>query len=251
MAKSAGEVIAERLRAGRTLSAFAVAQLRSQGQEGALRANAANVVRAMLEGRIISACDLAEAERYHPDKAEEWKAAGGRVAKGRAAPSSASVEVPAVSVPAGAGEPLANARRERFAREVASGKTQADAYRAAYPGSVKWKPATLHARASWLASLPDVSARIEALQRAAADAAVIGAKEFRERLTRQFRAADAAGDLDGVVKVGSLLAKVVPGLSEPERVEVRDGGVTADYAPPPSVARMDDAELRGLLLDEP
>ena len=92
MAKSAGEVIADRLRAGRPLSAFAVSQLRAQGQEGALRANAANVVRVMLEGGVISACDLAEAERYHPDKADAWKAAGGRVAKGRAAPSSASVE---------------------------------------------------------------------------------------------------------------------------------------------------------------
>ena len=248
MAKSAGEVIADRLRAGRPLSAFAVSQLRAQGQEGALRANAANVVRVMLEGGVISACDLAEAERYHPAKADAWKAAGGRVAKGRAAPSSASVEVP---VQVETGRPLANARRERFAQLVASGRTQADAYREAYPSSKKWKLSALHTHSCELAALPEVVARVEALKRAAAEASVLGAKEFRERLTRQFRAADAAGDLDAMVKIGSLLAKVVSGLSEPTKVEVRDGGVTDDYREPPSVSRMGDDELRGMLLDEP
>lgn len=247
MAKSAGEVIADRLRAGKPLSAFAVSQLRAQGQEGALRANAANVVRAMLEGRPISAGDLAEAERYHPDEAAKWRASGGRVARGSAVPASASVEVSVAPAAVETGDPLANARHERFAQAVAAGRTQADAYREAYPASQKWKPAAVHVHASTLAATPSVSARVEALKRAAADAAVIGAREFRERLTRQFRALDEAGEVEAMVKVGGLLAKCVPGLSEPERVEVRDGGVTGDYAPPPAVARMGDAELRALL----
>ena len=87
-------------------------------------------------------------------------------------------------------------------------------------------------------------------ERAAADSAVCTVREIQERLSRQFRALDEAGDVDGLVKVGALLAKVT-GAEGATRVEVRDGGVTADYRPPPAVARLGDEELRGLLLDEP
>ena len=36
-------------------------------------------------------------------------------------------------------------KQEKFAQEVASGKSQADAYREAYPKSKKWKDETLWA----------------------------------------------------------------------------------------------------------
>ena len=80
---------------------------------------------------------------------------------------------------------------------------------------------------------------------AAADAAVCSAREMQERLSRQFRALDEAGEVEAMVKVGALLAKLT-GAEAATRVEVRNGGVTADYAPPPAVARMDDEALLAL-----
>lgn len=243
MAKSAGEVIADRLRAGKPLSAFAVSQLRAQGQEGALRANAANVVRAMLEGRPITRDQLAEAERYFPAKARAWREAGGRVAKGSLTGGGIVVRHEEHEAPAAGGEALANARHERFAQLVVAGRSQADAYREVYPRSAGWKDKTVWEKASRLAG--KVGARVSALQRAAADAAVCSAREMQERLSRQFRALDEAGEVEAMVKVGALLAKLT-GAEAATRLEVRNGGVTADYAPPPAVARMDDEALLAL-----
>lgn len=82
MARSAKDVVADALERGVPLAPFAVAELRAAEQEGALRANAANVVKAMLAGRPITRDQLAEAERYFPAKARAWVEAGGRVARG-------------------------------------------------------------------------------------------------------------------------------------------------------------------------
>lgn len=53
-------------------------------------------------------------------------------------------------------------QHERFAQEVAAGKSQADAYRIAYPRSGKWKPSSVWESASRLTV--KVSARIEELR---------------------------------------------------------------------------------------
>lgn len=58
--------------------------------------------------------------------------------------------------------------QEKFALGVATGKTQADAYREAYPRSKKWKDASLYAQASALMADSKVSTRV---------------KELRERIT--------------------------------------------------------------------
>ena len=60
------------------------------------------------------------------------------------------------------------AQQEKFALGVASGKTQADAYREAYPKSKKWKDASLYAQSSALMADSKVSKRV---------------KELRERIT--------------------------------------------------------------------
>lgn len=144
--------------------------------------------------------------------------------------------------------PLKNVRHEKFAQLVAAGMTQADAYREVYPRSRGWTAKTVREHGSKLAAI--VAERVDELRRIAASEAVCTVREIQERLSRQFRALDEAGDVDGLVKVGALLAKVT-GAESATRVEVRDGGVTADYRPPPAVARLGDEELRGLLLDEP
>ncbi len=55
------------------------------------------------------------------------------------------------------------AKQERFAQEVASGKSQADAYRAAYDAELS-KPETIHSKASVLMADGKVAARVAELR---------------------------------------------------------------------------------------
>ena len=139
-----------------------------------------------------------------------------------------------------AGRALPNARHERFAQLVAEGRSQAEAYREVYPRSLAWQDKTVWEKGSRLA------ARVAELQRAAASAAVCTAREMQERLSRQFRALDEAGEAEAMVKVGSLLAKLI-GAESATRLELRNGGVTEDYREPPAVAKMSDEALLALV----
>lgn len=61
-------------------------------------------------------------------------------------------------------------KREAFATGLAAGMSQAAAYRAAFPASLKWKDTTVWPKASALASDGKVQARVAFLQSAAAAA---------------------------------------------------------------------------------
>jgi len=56
-------------------------------------------------------------------------------------------------------------RIEIFAQAIVSGKTQADAYRAAYPASQKWKDEAVYPKASEMAKNDTVLVRIEQLRK--------------------------------------------------------------------------------------
>ena len=56
-------------------------------------------------------------------------------------------------------------KQERFAQLVASGKSQAEAYRKAYPVSQRWASSAVHTQASILAAHSKVLERIAELQR--------------------------------------------------------------------------------------
>jgi hypothetical protein len=76
-----------------------------------------------------------------------------------------------------ADRPLSD-RQEKFAQLVASGTmSQSEAYRQAYPASLKWKPDVVHVRASEDAASSRIRVRIEELRRAAAAAAKLDATE--------------------------------------------------------------------------
>ena len=64
-------------------------------------------------------------------------------------------------------------RREAFAVAVAQGMTQADALRAAYPKAAGWTSKAVYSRATRLAHLPEVAARIEELRRGEGEAAAV------------------------------------------------------------------------------
>lgn len=54
-------------------------------------------------------------------------------------------------------------QREKFAAELAKGKTQADAYRVAYPRSRAWTEKALWSEASSMAKIPEVVQRVAEL----------------------------------------------------------------------------------------
>lgn len=60
-------------------------------------------------------------------------------------------------------------QQELFARNVASGKSQSESYRIAYPKSKKWKDEAVWAQASQLMAISHVSLRVAELQTKASD----------------------------------------------------------------------------------
>lgn len=99
--------------------------------------------------------------------------------------------------------------RERFAREVAAGKSQADAYREAFPRSRYWKPETLHKRASELAATGEVLGRVAELRREADAAAIMECSELRTILTARVRElAEAHAPTRDLCRASDTLARV-------------------------------------------
>lgn len=68
-------------------------------------------------------------------------------------------------------------QKEKFAVLLASGKNQSDAYREAYPTSIKWKPKSVHEKASALAADVKVQARIRQLKSSIAERAEVKAAD--------------------------------------------------------------------------
>ena len=87
-------------------------------------------------------------------------------------------------------------KRALFARCVASGMTQADAYREAYDPKSSTTNASIHTLASRVAGEVEVRARIEALLAARERALVVSAVTDRQKVTQHLRDALAGGETD-------------------------------------------------------
>lgn len=74
-------------------------------------------------------------------------------------------------------------QQERFAVLVAGGANFSDAYRQAYPRSVKWLAKTVNECASGLMNNPKIHTRVSTLQKAAAEKAGLKAEEVLRQLT--------------------------------------------------------------------
>lgn len=84
-------------------------------------------------------------------------------------------------------------QQERFAQEVARGKSLSDAYRAAYKVD-KMKPEVIHVKASELAAIGTISVRCRQLQAEAADDAKLDAIEIAREIRRI-----ALSDIKGIM----------------------------------------------------
>lgn len=107
-------------------------------------------------------------------------------------------------------------QQEAFARGVAEGKSQAEAYRAAYPKSRGWKAKTVWKRASEMMARGEVSGRVDAIRAELAERSLWSREESVEALKGVIAHPDKGSDV--VAAVRELNA--MHGFNAPEQVEV-------------------------------
>lgn len=100
-------------------------------------------------------------------------------------------------------EALRNERHETFAQALAQGKTQAEAFRLAYPRSKNWKPDAVWSKASTLAKRPEVQARAEYLRERAKERAAKVRAETEERVVESvlYTLADAMREAEEALRI--------------------------------------------------
>lgn len=92
------------------------------------------------------------------------------------------------------------AKQEAFAAALATGVSQAEAYRTAFPSSVKWADKVVWNKASILAAHGGVRVRLAELQAEAAAKAVYTLADHLKRLDDLSRAAEKAAEFTAAVK---------------------------------------------------
>jgi len=103
---------------------------------------------------------------------------------------------------------LLTPKQGHFARCVASGMTQADAYREAYDPRDSTTAASIHTLASRVAGRVEVRARIEALLAARERALLVSAVSDRQTVTQHLRDALAGGETDPLrLRAAELLGR--------------------------------------------
>ena len=115
-------------------------------------------------------------------------------------------------------------QQERFARNVVSGMSQADAYRDAYPAAKRWKDDSVHNSASALMRNPQVSTRVaDGMKIAAERAAITKADVLREaaRLARFDirRLYKEDGSLKKIHELDDETAAAIQGIEQVEQYE--------------------------------
>lgn len=91
-------------------------------------------------------------------------------------------------------------QQEAFAQAVASGKSQSDAYRAAYPASTKWRPDSVWVNASQLAADTKVAQRIAAIRAELAARGLWTREDSARALIGVINQPDKASDVVAAVK---------------------------------------------------
>ena len=110
--------------------------------------------------------------------------------------------------------------QEKFARLVAEGSNQADAYREAYPRSRKWTDKAVWEKASHTAALGKVKARVAELRRAANAKTALKIGEMQTILSDRIRAiVDEGGDTADLCRAADSLARI-SGWNQPDAVAV-------------------------------
>lgn len=114
-------------------------------------------------------------------------------------------------------------KQEAFAHAVASGKTQADAYRASF-SATKMKATTIAQAASRLMADSNVSAMVERLRKPVADAAQVTLAGHLSRLSDLSDAAEKEGKYSAAVAAEIARGKAAGLYVERSEVTGKNGG---------------------------
>lgn len=113
-------------------------------------------------------------------------------------------------------------QQETFARAVSIGKSQADAYREAYPRSLQWKDKSVHEKASAMAAQAKVMARVAFLREEAQKDAVYDVKTAMAEANEALVIARATASAPNIVKavklkceIAGLLVKKIEMVEDP------------------------------------
>jgi len=109
-------------------------------------------------------------------------------------------------------------KQEAFAQGLASGLSQSEAFRQAYPKALAWKNATVWRKASLLAGHGDVQARVDQLRQEIADLDLWTRKDS-VRVLREVADGDKGAERVQAVKELNLMH----GFNEPVKVAVEGG----------------------------
>lgn len=113
-------------------------------------------------------------------------------------------------------------QQEAFAQTVASGKSQSDAYRSAYPKSLKWKPDSVWQQASKLMADTKVSTRIDSIRAELAERGLWTRENSVNALIGVLKNPDKASDIVAAVKE----LNAMEGFNKPQKLDIT-GEVTA------------------------
>lgn len=91
-------------------------------------------------------------------------------------------------------------RQDLFARLVAEGKSQADAYREAYPKSQKWTDKAVWNRSSALAANSEVLGRVSEFRQSAAEKTQITLESHLKELERLRKMAEEQGNVNAAIQ---------------------------------------------------
>ena len=115
-------------------------------------------------------------------------------------------------------------KQEKFALEVASGKTQSDAYRAAFNVKPTTKDTSVNVNASKLMADANIAQRVEELRKPIADKAMITLESHIERLKELAELAIDQGQIAAAIKAEELCGKASGVYVEKRQITGADGG---------------------------
>lgn len=118
------------------------------------------------------------------------------------------------------------AQQEQFAQGVAAGKSHAEAYRAAYPKSLKWSPQVVANNAYMLTRHSDISERIEQIRTELAEKGLWAREQSVRALVGIVSAQEKASDVIAAVKV----LNEMHGYNAPVKVEHGGNALTELFA---------------------
>ena len=135
------------------------------------------------------------------------------------------------------------AQQEFFARLVAEGKSQSEAYRQAYPKAQKWKPGNVWRRSSELSAKPVVLGRIEAIRAELRERTLWSMEQSVSVLSEIAQGGEK--DADRVRAVAELNAMF--GFEAPKKAEIsgKGGGPVQTVSMTPDEFRAIAAEVAG------